>query len=416
MRKFVFIRSFLVGLICTLILSLSFFFVLSKTQDNGYHTTIESFLHTVNETYTFSSNYEKDAEYLEKISTDNYRVTIIAPDGTVLADSTHKELTENHKNREEVRQALEKGEGYSIRSSSTLKKKVMYGAIVLKNGNILRVMVPMGTIYSNLATKIVIFIMAILISFLISWFVARKFANDSIKPFGSAVDIYKKEFFANASHELKTPITSIRGFAELISSGLIDDKDKIIEYSTTIKREAIRMDTLVEEILKLSSLEDIDEENEMPLEKINIAEIIKEAVEVLDYKLYEKKIITNVDVHDVYIESVHEDILRVFTNLIENGIKYNKDNGKIYISARKIRKKAVIKIKDTGIGIKEEDLSHIFERFYRVDKSRNRKVEGTGLGLSIVKRIVMKYKGEITVKSTYNVGTEFTIKFDAVTK
>lgn len=415
MRKFVFVRSFLVGLICTLILSLSFFFVLSKNQDNGYHTTIESFLHTVKETYEFSTDYEKDAEYLEAISTDNYRVTIISPNGTVLADSTHKELTENHKNREEVKQALKEGEGYSIRSSSTLDKKVMYGAIVLKNGNILRVMVSMGTIYSNLATKIIIFILAIVISFIISWVAARKFANDSIKPFGSAVDIYKKEFFANASHELKTPITSIRGFAELISSGLINDKDKIIEYSTTIKREAIRMDTMVEEILKLSSLEDIDE-NEMPLEKLNVAEIIKEAVEVLDYKLYEKKIITNVDVHDVYIESVHEDILRVFTNLIENGIKYNKDNGKIYISLRKVRNKAVITIKDTGIGIKEEDLPHIFERFYRVDKSRNRKVEGTGLGLSIVKRIVMKYKGEISVKSTYNVGTEFTIKFDAVTK
>lgn len=415
MRKFVFVRSFLVGLICTLILSLSFLFVLSKNQDNGYHTTIESFLHTVKETYEFSTDYEKDAEYLESISTDNYRVTIISPDGTVLADSTHKELTENHKNREEVKQALKEGEGYSIRSSSTLDKKVMYGAIVLKNGNILRVMVPMGTIYSNLATKITIFILAIVISFIISWVAARKFANDSIKPFGSAVDIYKKEFFANASHELKTPITSIRGFAELISSGLIDDKDKIIEYSTTIKREAIRMDTMVEEILKLSSLEDIDE-NEMPLEKLNVADIIKEAVEVLDYKLYEKKIITNVDVHDVYIESVHEDILRVFTNLIENGIKYNKDNGKIYISLRRVRNKAVITIKDTGIGIKEEDLPHIFERFYRVDKSRNRKVEGTGLGLSIVKRIVMKYKGEISVKSTYNVGTEFTIKFDAVTK
>ena len=415
MRKFVFIRSFLVGLICTLILSSSFFFVLSKNQDNGYHTTIESFLHTVKETYEFSTDYEKDAEYLESISTDNYRVTIISPDGTVLADSTHKELTENHKNREEVKQALKEGEGYSIRSSSTLDKKVMYGAIVLKNGNILRVMVPMGTIYSNLATKITIFILAIVISFIISWVAARKFANDSIKPFGSAVDIYKKEFFANASHELKTPITSIRGFAELISSGLIDDKDKIIEYSTTIKREAIRMDTMVEELLKLSSLEDIDE-NEMPLEKLNVADIIKEAVEVLDYKLYEKKIITNVDVHDVYIESVHEDILRVFTNLIENGIKYNKDNGKIYISLRRVRNKAVIIIKDTGIGIKKEDLPHIFERFYRVDKSRNRKVEGTGLGLSIVKRIVMKYKGEISVKSTYNVGTEFTIKFDAVTK
>ena len=415
MRKFVFIRSFLVGLICTLILSSSFFFVLSKTQDNGYHTTIEAFLHTVNEIYEFGNDYEKDVEYLEKISTDHYRVTLISPNGTVLADSTHKELTENHKTREEVVQALQEGEGYSVRSSSTIDERVMYGAIVLKNGNILRVMVLMETIYSDLATKIGIFVLAIIISFLISWVTAKKFANDSVKPFGSAVDIYKKEFFANASHELKTPITSIRGFAELISSGLIDDKDKIIEYSTTIKREAIRMDTMVEEILKLSSLEDIDE-NEMPLEKLNVADIIKEAVEVLDYKLYEKKIITNVDVHDVYIESVHEDILRVFTNLIENGIKYNKDNGKIYISLRRVRNKAVITIKDTGIGIKEEDLPHIFERFYRVDKSRNRKVEGTGLGLSIVKRIVMKYKGEISVKSTYNVGTEFTIKFDAVTK
>lgn len=415
MRKFVFIRSFLVGIICTFILSFSFFFVLSKTQDNGYHTSIETFINAIKATYEFSDDYEKDVEYLSDISTEHYRVTLIAPNGTVLADSTHEELTQNHKQRKEIQEALKTGQGYSIRNSSTLDEKVMYGAIILNNGNILRVMVTMDTIYNNLTTKIIVFILAIIISFIISWIAARKFANDSVKPFETAMDIYKKEFFTNASHELKTPITSIRGFSELISSGLIDDKEKIIEFSTLIKKEAIRMDTMVEEILKLSSLEDIDE-NEMPLTTINIADVLNEALEVLDYKLYEKRIVTQTDIHPVYIQCVHEDILRVFSNLIENAIKYNKDNGKIYISAYKQRKKAVITIKDTGIGIKEEDLPHIFERFYRVDKSRNRNIEGTGLGLSIVKRIIIKYKGHINVKSTYNIGTTFTITFNAVEK
>ena len=415
MRRFVFIRSFIVGLVCTLILSFSFFIVLSKTQDNGYHTTIEGFLHTVNETYAFSDNYQKDVDYLQDISTDKYRVTLISPKGVVLADSAHEGITENHSDREEIKDAKKKGEGYIIRNSSTLKEKVMYGAMVLKNKNILRVMVPMGTIYENLLTKISIFLLAIVISFLISWLFARKFAKDSVIPFGSAVDVYKREFFANASHELKTPITSIRGFAELISSGLIDDKDKIIEYSTTIKREAIRMDTLVEGILKLSSLEDVDEED-MPLEEVNVSDVVKEAVEVLDYKIYERNITVDLDLKDGYIMARHEDILRVFINLIENGIKYNKDNGKIYIDIKQIKRKVHITIKDTGIGIKEENLPHIFERFYRVDKSRNRKVGGSGLGLSIVKRIIYKYKGTIDVKSVYNAGTTFMITFDVIQK
>ena len=221
------------------------------------------------------------------------------------------------------------------------------------------------------------------------------------------LDVYKRQ--------LKTPITSIRGFSELISSGLIDDKDKIIEYSKTIKKEAIRMDTLVEEILKLSSLEDIGEDD-LPLEEVNVSDIVKEAIEILDYKIIEKNIIIDLDLKDAIIMGRHEDILRAFTNIIENGIKYNKDNGKIYIDVKSIKKKAVITIRDTGIGIKEEDLSHIFERFYRVDKSRNRKVEGSGLGLSIVKRIVMKYGGDIDVRSVYNAGTTFTLSFNLVQK
>ena len=116
MRRFVFIRSFIVGLVCTLILSFSFFIVLSKTQDNGYHTTIEGFLHTVNETYEFGDDYQKDVDYLKEISTDKYRVTLISPKGVVLADSAHEGITENHSNREEIKDAKIKGEGYVIRN------------------------------------------------------------------------------------------------------------------------------------------------------------------------------------------------------------------------------------------------------------------------------------------------------------
>lgn len=409
MKKTIFIRSLILCISCIFLIGLFSLYFIQRTQDNVYHTTIESFLKTVSNTYEFK-DYNSDVKRLKEVSTDNYKITLLNSKGLVLADSDGQNLNENLRDRKEIVKAMKTGEGYSIRYSNTVHKKVMYGAKVLENGNILRAMVPMSMIYSGLIKEILVIIFVAILSIIIAVIVSNNIANDSIAPLGAALDTYKREFFANASHELKTPITTIRGFSELISSGIVKDEDKIISYSNTIKKEAIRMDNLVEDILQLSDLEEKGNKD-IPLENINIKDIIEETIEILDYKIYEKNIEINTQIFDDTIKSNHEDLLRIFKNLIENSIKYNRDNGRINIVMKATNNKVSIRISDTGIGIGKEDILHIFERFYRVDKSRNNTIEGTGLGLSIVKRLIHKYRGEIFVTSTIDVGTTFTVVF-----
>ena len=217
----------------------------------------------------------------------------------------------------------------------------------------------------------------------------------------------KKQFFANASHELKTPLTSIIGYLEMMKVGILSSKEEIDNAIDKSINDASRMKKIIFDMLELSSLEN---ETLRPITLINIKGTLKEIITSLEVETEKrglKILFANDDDFDIRMNK--DDFERLFKNLIENAIIYNKPNGCITINID--RNKRSVSTKDEGIGIKEEDISRIFERFYRVDKARSRRESGTGLGLAIVKHICEYYDYKITVQSTINIGSIFTIKF-----
>lgn len=217
-------------------------------------------------------------------------------------------------------------------------------------------------------------------------------------------EIMKKEFFANASHELKSPLTSIIGYQELIKEGIIKDNNEIKNISEKTLKESIRMKNIVLDMLELSKLESKEVKE---IESLNLKEIIEDIISSNEVLIKQKNIKITANLKDFYINSSFEDIQKLLSNIISNAINYNNINGEIEI----ILKDNSFICKDTGIGIKKEDLPRIFERFYRVDKSRSKENSGTGLGLAIVKHICLNYHYKIKVDSKFGLGTTFTITF-----
>lgn len=217
-------------------------------------------------------------------------------------------------------------------------------------------------------------------------------------------EIMKKEFFANASHELKSPLTSIIGYQELIKEGIIKDNNEIKNISEKTLKESIRMKNIVLDMLELSKLESKEVKE---IESLNLKEIIEDIISSNEVLIKQKNIKISANLKDFYINSSFEDIQKLLSNIISNAINYNNINGEIEI----ILKDNSFICKDTGIGIKKEDLPRIFERFYRVDKSRSKENSGTGLGLAIVKHICLNYHYKIKVDSKFGLGTTFTIIF-----
>ncbi|WP_312644650.1 ATP-binding protein [Hydrogenoanaerobacterium sp.] len=214
----------------------------------------------------------------------------------------------------------------------------------------------------------------------------------------------RSEFVANASHELKTPITSIGGFAELLAAGVVKEPDKVQDYLVRIKNETQRMAMLIEDILKLSCLEN-SEESEQNLEPVNLKEVIEEVVENIQPQITARGVQVMVDAQDITVQAVPDEMEALVQNLLDNAVKYNRDGGSVTVTLETHGGAAYLSVTDTGIGIPYEDQPRIFERFYRVDKGRSRKVGGTGLGLSIVKHVAGKYGGEISLKSVEGKGT-----------
>ncbi len=568
MKKFVFIKCFIISLICIITLSISFSFTLQQSKEIDEINTMTTLLTALNKTYTFSDNYEEDVLNIASIN-ENYRVTLISDSGEVLADSEADiEKLENHNARPEVVMAREEGISEYIRNSDTVAANVLYCAILLENDNVLRVMIPMTSIYMNFFIQFPIIFATVIVALIIASIMSTTSSKAVIKPLndiisnikeienkdfngsiktnsfseytplinsinnlsttvksnineleyekdklhfflesiiqgviiidenlniihlnkmakiyfhseenpsfdklikithnekilsyveksikeksGSIFDIedrknesvlninispiesefilngviivvtdvtierkaekIRRDFFANASHELKTPITSIQGFSELIASGIVTDKEKITKYTQTIKDESIRMSNIINDILTLSSLEESKEEEVG--QDINLNNICLSVINSLSYISSKNNISINLTADkELTIKAKQKDMIMLFTNLIENGIKYNKENGRIDIRIKKEKNSVVIYVTDFGIGIPRGDIPRLFERFYRVDKGRSKKVSGTGLGLAIVKHIVTKYKGEILVNSVLGVGTTFKIKF-----
>lgn len=218
----------------------------------------------------------------------------------------------------------------------------------------------------------------------------------------------RREFTANVSHELKTPLTSISGFAELMRTGTVPPQDTI-DFSNTIYQEAQRLITLVNDIIHMSELE----ENSVPdqLEPVDLRSIAKEVTDRLSGSAEKKQVTLKLSGTEAKVLGVPRILDEMVDNLCDNAIKYNKLNGSVTVETGEDEKNAWITVRDTGIGIPASQQERVFERFYRVDKSRSKKEGGTGLGLAIVKHGAMYHHAEVTLQSKVGEGTEITLTF-----
>lgn len=229
--------------------------------------------------------------------------------------------------------------------------------------------------------------------------------NKMVKELGK-VEVLQKDFINNVSHEIKTPISSIQGFAKLLEDENLPEVERK-EYAEIIIEESNRLLNLSTNILRLSKIQ--NQGNIIKKEHINITEQIRKTIAVLENKWNEKSLTFNISAKDVYYDCDEELTFQIWMNLIDNAIKFSKQNGKITIDVKEESDEILVKIKDNGIGMNKEEQERIYTRFYQVDKSHSQ--TGSGLGLAIVKSIVDLFEGKIEVESEENTGTIFTIRF-----
>lgn len=367
------------------------------------------------------------------------RITLIDPDGKVKYDSKEDDVTlQNHKNRPEVKAALKNGSGQDIRESNTLNKEMFYYAVKLENGDILRVSKTVDTAFRTAmkvfpAMGLIALIMLAFAGILVKWQVTRlirpinrldlenPLENDvyeELTPLLQSIDKQnkekdavanmRKEFSANVSHELKTPLTSISGYAEIMKSGLVKPED-MKGFAERIYNEARRLITLVEDIIKLSKL---DEGNvQLEKEEVDLYKLTREVLTRLSPQAAKRKVHVEVTGEPVEYVGIRQILDEMIYNICENAIKYNKEGGKLIVWVGNTLQGKKVCVTDTGIGIPENETDRIFERFYRVDKSHSKETGGTGLGLSIVKHGAMLHGAKIHVDSKLGEGTKIELIF-----
>ena len=343
-------------------------------------------------------NYKDTNRIISQKKVDNIRVTLIDKDGVVLADSdVNADVLGNHKERPEVKEAIEKGSGKSIRTSNTLSHASYYYAIRLSNGNILRLAKESQSFFSFLI-RVSPFIGGIaILLFVVSIFLSRLFAM-------------RQEFTANVSHELKTPLTSISGYSELIAGGMAKGEDAV-RFAGEIQKNSSRLLTLINDILQLSELDTRNFNDDFAW--VNFADTVRNCGDLLALAAKKRNVTLHLETvpEVVMIHGVTKMLEELVYNLIDNGIRYNKEGGQVVVCLAETENTVIFCVKDTGIGISKENQERIFERFYRVDKGRSRETGGTGLGLAIVKHIVAVHHADIEVTSEEDKGTEITVTF-----
>ena len=381
------------------------------------------------------------AQYLEEMDDVDWttRVTQIDEKGDVLYDTRRDGSTlENHSGRKEVKEALATGEGEDVRMSDTVGQEMYYYALLLDDGTVLRASKSMdGLIRTALGNLPVMaglaVVMLVLAYFLAKWQTKRLVrpiyeldlehplenkTYDELTPFLEAMDRQnkekeavanmRKEFSANVSHELKTPLTSISGYAEIMKNGMVRPED-IPLFSERIYKEARRLITLVEDIIKLSKLD--EESVELEKEEVDLYELTREIISRLSPQASQKNIRMEVTGEPVKYFGIRQILDEMIYNVCENAVKYNVENGRVSVWVGNTLDGPKVTVTDTGIGIPEEHHERIFERFYRVDKSHSKERGGTGLGLSIVKHGALLHGAKVTVDSMPGRGTKIEMQF-----
>lgn len=419
----------------TAVLILSVFYSYSDNQLKEQLRVVESVVEN-------QLAQDDDTAFISNHIDKNVRITLVAKDGTVIADSQESaNKLGNHLNRQEIQQAIKNGEATVTRHSDTQGKKVYYFAKQLDNGDVLRVSTEAKSIGKFFSDYIIYIFLCIIVVIVAAVFVSMgitksivkpitqlgqsldnidKFKSDEeLKPLVNALlqqkkkqkmlDKQKKQFTANVSHELKTPLTSIAGYAELIETGMAKPED-IKPFAGVIRKQALRLVSLSEDIIQLSQLEESDDED-MSFESVNLYEIAQRCVEALNINAINKCVMLNLTGEECYIRGKAQLVEELVYNLCDNAIRYNKENGNVTVTVTPLEKGASVSVKDAGIGIPEKYQERIFERFFRVDKSRSKATGGTGLGLAIVKHITQLHDAKLEISSEEGKGTEIIVTF-----
>lgn len=385
------------------------------------------------------------------------RITVIDERGVVLGDS-EKEPTsmENHSDRPEVVEAVKKGTGQSTRFSNTLGYTMKYVTVRVDNDKVLGVVrfaLPLSEVQLeiNVIYRAVLLgaVAAIAIALIVAYFVSRSISGPIRQmqktaeciakgDFGRAIQIKRKDelgelaeslntmagelrlkienlkkmdrmrtdFVANVSHELRTPLTSIKGFVETLEDGAINDRETTLRFISIIKKHTDRLENIISDLLSLSELE--SQTGAIEKVEFDLKNLIEEISLGFGHALAVKqqKLKINPQGEDFRIKADRDRIEQIFVNLMDNAIKYTEEAGEITVSLFEQEGQITVVVEDNGIGIPREHLDRVFERFYRVDKARSRKLGGTGLGLGIAKHIVLAHNGQIRIESEIGRGTK----------
>ena len=399
-----------------------------------------------------SAKLLKDTHYFESVNIDideinlstdlsELRVTWIDEDGTVLYDNdASAELLSNHNDRPEIQEAFDKGSGEAIRKSDTMKKNTFYYAVLLDNGTVLRVATNAQSIWSVFMSAAPIIALIILLIIAICIFLSHMLTKQLLLPIemmaenledsdyespykeldplaemlrSQHADILaaakaRQDFTANVSHELKTPLTAISGYAELLDGGMVGEEQQKHFYQE-IRKNADRLLALINDIIRLS---DLDRKGHEPsFGVIDLYEVVKECMDELTVNAKQRNVNISLDGESCNVHGSKDMLKELVENLAQNAIRYNNAGGKVWVSVTKRDGRSVLTVKDNGIGIPASEQQRIFERFYRVDKSRSKATGGTGLGLAIVKHIVEIHDAKIELDSVPGVGTTISVLF-----
>lgn len=424
------------GVFITLVLTVLVFYNLFQEQvmaDLKAYTQILS-----------ESGLLTEKKFEDVLADEEFRITLIDPDGNVRYDNrVDTQTLDNHAARPEVMGAWTCGEGESIRRSSTVGQNTFNYAILLQNGDVLRVSQLSHSVWSLFLTAMPYFILlvaaAVALCVLLSRYLTRSLVApieelgkhmddmedvetyEELKPFVQTIRNQheaimesaqmRQEFTANVSHELKTPLTAISGYSELIENGMADEQD-ITRFAAGIHKNAKRLLTLINDTIRLSEL---DAASEVPFETLNLYDIAATSVDMLQINAENHDVSLYLEGESCEMKGDRQMMEELLYNLCDNAIRYNNKDGKVWIRVgREAAGEVCLQVKDTGIGIPKEHQERIFERFYRVDKSRSKSTGGTGLGLAIVKHIVVKHGARLELDSTVGKGTTIRIFFPAI--
>lgn len=394
--------------------------------------------------------------FSERLS--GFRVTFLDMDGNVLADSG-KESLENHADREEIKLALSSGEGYSVRHSSSFGKDMIYYCRVQISAAAGRFLVRISVATSSewrvfreiLPTLVWALLLDFVICFLFTYIETeyivspvRKLAKDAsrhltvtakydelqpiadilnkrnvevdrqLKELSEEKELVeraqksKNEFIANITHEMNTPLTSIRGYSELLATGALDE-EQTRAAAATLVRQSDRLAKLIACIINYNEIDN----DELPSYEVDLSKLAKETLEVLAPDIAKRGLSLKTEIEPgIVVMSRHERLSEVLGNLIRNAIRYNKENGDLFVDVKRDESGVChLTVSDTGVGIAEENIERIFDRFFTVDKSHSGKNGGFGLGLAVVKKICNKAGWTLKVESKLGEGTTFTVDF-----